>query len=254
LKDSELPRYIVVCDFANFKVFDLETDEIQEFSLEELPNRIQALGFIAGYQTRTFKEQDPVNKKAALKIALLHDELKAVGYDGHELEVLLVRILFCLFADDTGIFVPRDIFSEYLERRTNEDGSDLGAKLQEIFQTLNRPVEKRYKNLDEDLAQFPYVNGALFSENLQIAAFTAKLRTVLLECCEVDWGEISPAIFGSLFQSIMNEEERAILGAHYTSEKNILKAIGPLFLDDLRAEYESVKSQKAKLSLNAAVP
>jgi hypothetical protein len=248
LKDSELPRYIVVCDFANFKVFDLETDEIQEFSLEELPNRIQALGFIAGYQTRTFKEQDPVNKKAALKIALLHDELKAVGYDGHELEVLLVRILFCLFADDTGIFVPRDIFSEYLERRTNEDGSDLGAKLQEIFQTLNRPVEKRYKNLDEDLAQFPYVNGALFSENLQIAAFTAKLRTVLLECCEVDWGEISPAIFGSLFQSIMNEEERAILGAHYTSEKNILKAIGPLFLDDLRAEYESVKSQKAKLS------
>ena len=247
LKDSELPRYIVVSDFARFKIFDLETDEEQEFTLEQLPDRIQALGFIAGYQTRTFREQDPVNKTAALQIALLHDELKAIGYEGHELEVLLVRLLFCLFADDTGIFMPRDIFQDYLIDRTAEDGSDLGGHLQELFQTLNRPTSKRYKSLDEHLTQFPYVNGELFKENLQIAAFTSKLRQLLIDCCDVDWGEISPAIFGSLFQSIMDEEERSVLGAHYTSEKNILKAIGPLFLEDLRTEFDALKTQRSKL-------
>lgn len=247
IKDADLPRYIVVCDFANFRIHDLETGEENSFTLEELPNRIQALGFIAGYQTRKFKEQDPVNKEAALKIAELHDELKKVGYEGHELEVYLVRILFCLFADDTGIFVPRDIFSDYLNDRTVEDGSDLGGRLQELFQTLHRPVDKRYKNLDEALTQFPYVNGKLFDETLSTAPFTAKLRQVLLECCEVDWGMISPAIFGSLFQSIMNATERRELGAHYTSEKNILKAIGPLFLEDLKAEFFAIKTQRAAL-------
>lgn len=248
LKDADLPRYIIVCDFANFKIHDLETDEVTEFALKDLPNQILSLGFIAGVEKREYKEQDPVNEEAAQALGLLHDELKKVGYEGHELEVYLVRLLFCLFADDTGIFVPINIFNEYIETRTNEDGSDLGPRLQELFETLNRPEDKRYKSLDESLQQFPYVNGALFSESLPTAPFTSKLRKALLSCCDVNWGEISPAIFGSLFQSIMNAKQRRDLGAHYTSEKNILKAIGPLFLDNLRAEYEKVKTQKGKLS------
>lgn len=214
IKDYELPRYIVVCDFERFRVTDLETDTVTEFTLKQLPNKIQALGFIAGYQARVFKEQDPVNIKAALKLGKLHDELKAVGYEGHELEVYLVRLLFCLFADDTGIFVPRDIFQDYIDQRTSVDGSDLGPRLTELFETLNRPIEKRYKSLDDALKQFPYVNGALFLEQLPTAPFTSKTRTALLECCDTDWGQISPAIFGSLFQSIMNVEERRDLGAH----------------------------------------
>ncbi len=248
LKDADLPRYIIVCDFANFKIYDLETDELTEFALKELPNQILSLGFIAGVEKRTYKEQDPVNEEAAEALGQLHDELKKVGYEGHDLEVYLVRLLFCLFADDTGIFVPINIFNDYIETRTDEDGSDLGPRLQELFETLNRPVEKRYKTLDESLQQFPYVNGDLFSEALPIAPFTSKLRKALLNCCDVNWGEISPAIFGSLFQSIMNAKQRRDLGAHYTSEKNILKAIGPLFLDDLKAEYEKVKTQKGKLA------
>lgn len=247
ISDADLPRYIIVCDFENFRIFDLETSTETDFKLKDLPNNILALGFIAGVEKREYKEQDPVNKEAAEALGKLHDELKAVGYEGHGLEVYLVRLLFCLFADDTGIFVPRDIFHDYINGRTGEDGSDLGPRLQELFETLNKPVEKRYKTLDESLQQFPYVNGALFSENLPTAPFTSKLRKALLGCCDVDWGKISPAIFGSLFQSIMNAKQRRDLGAHYTSEKNILKAIGPLFLDDLKAEYGRVKTQKAKL-------
>lgn len=249
IKDADLPRYIIVCDFERFKVTDLETDNVTEFTLQELPDRVQVLGFIAGYTARTFREQDPVNIRAAEKLGNLHDELKAIGYDGHELKVYLVRLLFCLFADDTGIFVPRDILEDYIQLRTIEDGSDLGPRLQELFQTLNRPVERRYKSLDEALQQFPYVNGALFSEAISTAPFTAKTRAVLLDCCTMDWGQISPAIFGSLFQSIMNSVERRDLGAHYTSEKNILKAIGPLFLDVLRAEFDAVKTQASKLRI-----
>jgi len=247
LRDADLPRYIIVCDFARFRITDLETDAVTEFTLTELPDRIQALGFIAGYQPRVFREQDPVNIRAAEKLGLLHDELKAVGYEGHELEVYLVRLLFCLFADDTGIFLPRDIFQEYILVRTNEDGSDLGPRLQELFETLNKAVDRRYRNLDDALKQFPYVNGDLFAEALPTAPFTSKTREVLLDCCSVDWGQISPAIFGSLFQSILDDEHRLILGQHYTSEKNIMKAIGPLFLEDLQEEFARVRTQTARL-------
>lgn len=247
LRDSDLPRYIVVSDFERFRVTDLETDTVTEFALKDLPERVQALGFIAGYEARTYREQDPVNVRAAQKLGDLHDELKAVGYEGHALEVLLVRLLFCLFADDSGIFVPRDIFHDYIEQRTNVDGSDLGARLHELFQTLNQPVDGRYRSLDEALQQFPYVNGELFREPIHVAPFTSKTRSVLLECCTLDWAKISPAIFGSLFQSIKDLDARRELGEHYTSEQNILKAVGPLFLDELRARFESIKKQPAKL-------
>ncbi len=246
LKERELPRYIVVSDFARFRVHDLETGETHEFTLKDLHKNVKRFAFLAGYQTHSYKEQDPVNIKAAEKMGHLYDRLKATGYDGHPLQLYLVRVLFCLFADDTGIF-ERALFYDWLRERTAEDGSDLASKLAELFQILNTPSDKRLSNLDEQLAQFPYINGKLFQESLPIAGFDAAMREALLECCALDWSGISPAIFGALFQSIMDDKARRNLGAHYTSEKNILKLIHPLFLDELRAEFERVKGNRNKL-------
>lgn len=246
LPQHELPRYVLVSDFELFQLHDLEEDTTIEFKLSELLSNVQHFGFIAGYQKRTYKEQDPVNIKAAELMGKFHDKLKAVGYEGHPLEIYLVRLLFCLFADDTTIF-ERDIFVDFISQRTNEDGSDLASRLSELFFVLNTPRENRLKNIDEQLNSFPYVNGKLFDETLPPAAFDSGMRKILLECCSLDWGKISPAIFGSMFQSVKNPVERRNLGAHYTSEKNILKLIKPLFLDALWEEFETVKGNKNQL-------
>ena len=246
LKEHELPKYILVSDFDRIKLFDLDERTEHEFHVSELYKNVKLFGFIAGYQKRAFKEEDPVNIKAAELMGKFHDQLEEFGYEGHHLEVYLVRLLFILFADDTSIF-EKDTFKEFLELKTNEYGSDLGALMAQFFQVLNTPKEKRLKNLDDHLNQFPYVNGKLFEEMLPIAAFNSKMRSILLEASGLDWGKISPAIFGSLFQSVMNPEERRNLGAHYTSEKNIFKLIKPLFLDELRAEFNKVKSNSKKL-------
>ena len=230
IKQHELPKYILVSDFDIIRLHDLEEAKVIEFKLKDFVSNIQHFGFIAGYQKRTYKEQDPVNIKAAELMGKLHDRLKEIGYEGHPLEIYLVRILFLLFAEDTTIFEKQQ-FQEFIEQRTSEDGSDLAAKLQELFQVLNTPIERRFKNLDEQLNAFPYVNGKLFEESLPSASFDSKMRHSLLESCYLDWSKISPAIFGSMFQSVMNPTERRNLGAHYTSEKNILKLIKPLFLD-----------------------
>lgn len=246
LKEHELPKYILICDFQNFRLYDLEEGKTIDFKLHDLVNNVQHFGYLLGYQKKVYKEQDPANIKAALLMGKLHDRLEEIGYTGHPLEVYLVRILFCLFAEDTTIFNKQQ-FQDYLEQRTNEDGSDLAAKLQELFQVLNTATEHRFKNLDEQLSDFPYVNGKLFEEILPTASFDSKMRQALLECCYIDWSKISPAIFGSMFQSVMNPMERRNLGAHYTSESNILKLIKPLFLDELWQEFESIKDNKNKL-------
>jgi hypothetical protein len=246
LTEKEEPRYIVVSDFARFRLYDLDADVEYEFLLEDLHKNINLFGFIAGYQPQVIKEQDPVNIKAAESMGKLHDQMKEVGYTGHALEVYLVRLLFCLFAEDTGIFELQQ-FQNYIKDRTSEDGSDLPGHLSTLFQVLNTPQEQRLKNRDVQLAAFPYVNGKLFAETLPAAGFDSAMRKLLLDCCELDWSIISPAIFGSLFQSIMDTKARRHLGAHYTSEKNILKLINPLFMDDLRAEFEKIKHNKKKL-------
>lgn len=246
LPQHELPEYILISDFERFRLYDIEETVITEFKLSEFVSNVHHLGFISGYVKHTFKEQDPVNIKAAELMGKLHDKLKAVGYEGHALEVYLVRLLFCLFADDTTIF-EKDIFIDFITQRTNEDGSDLAARISELFYVLNTPREKRIKNLDEQLDVFPYVNGKLFEENLPPAGFDSEMRSLLLECCRLDWSKISPAIFGSMFQSVKNPVERRNLGAHYTSEKNILKLIKPLFLDELWEEFRTVKENKNKL-------
>ena len=244
LPEHDRPRYILVSDFQTFELHDLDERRMVPFPLADLPAHVEAFGFILGVQRRAFRDQDPANIKAAELVGRLHDALDAVGYRGHDLEQFLVRIVFCLFADDTGIFEPRDIFLDFIETRTGEDGADLGARLAQLFQVLDTPEADRLTSLDEDLARFPYVNGALFEGPLRIPAFDAAMRTALLDACRFDWSIISPAIFGALFQSVMEPAERRAKGAHYTTEKNILKVIEPLFMDDLRAEFGRLKSRK----------
>lgn len=246
LTDDELPRYVLVCDFQQFRLYDLEKHTDHSFTLNKLIDNIRRFDFISGYTQHEVREQDPINIKAAEKMGLLHDKLKEIGYTGHQLELYLVRLVFCLFADDTGIF-NTGIFYELLSERTKPDGSDLAGWLAQLFEVLNTPPEKRLTNLDESLAAFQYVNGKLFEERLPTASFDSDMRRILIECCALDWSAISPAIFGSLFQSVMDEKARRNLGAHYTSEKNILKLIKPLFLDELYEEFNKVKTSPAQL-------
>ncbi len=268
IKERDLPKYVLVSDFARFRLYDLDAlpspsatllplptggerakgeGQYIEFECRDLHKNIKAFGFIAGYQTRPIQPEDPVNIKAAELMGKLHDALKAIGYDGHALEHYLVRLLFCLFAEDTGIFELQQ-FQEYIRDKTAEDGSDLAPHLAQLFEVLNTAPNKRLKNLDEHLANFAYVNGKLFAEHLPTASFDAKMRNQLLDCCALNWSRVSPAIFGSLFQSVMDDKLRRNLGAHYTSEANILKLIKPLFLDELRAEFERYKNNSNKLA------
>jgi len=246
IKDRELPKYILVSDFEIFRLYDLEEGVQTEFHISEFSKYIKIFGFMAGYTTHKVREEDPVNIKAAELLGKLHDELKETGYDGHPLELFLVRLLFLMFAEDTAIF-EKNSFVEYLEDKTSEDGSDVGAKLTELFQVLNTPEAKRLTTRDESLNDFAYTNGKLFEEFLPIPAFNTMMKEILIECCYLDWSKISPAIFGSLFQSIMDKKARRNLGAHYTSEANILKVIKPLFLDELHEKFEKLKKNKKKL-------
>ncbi len=246
LKEHELPKYILVSDFERFHLFDLDGNNTHEFTLKEFVSNVHLFGFMAGYQKRTYKDEDPVNIEAAERMGKLHDSLETAGYTGHALEVYLVRLLFCVFAEDTGIF-ERTQFQDLIDVHTKPDGSDLALYLAQLFQTLDTPSSQRLKTLHEALGAFPYVNGKLFEEMLPLAAFDSKMRESLLSCCALDWSMISPAIFGSMFQAVMNPKERRNLGAHYTSEKNILKVIKPLFLDHLYLEFEKAKGNKSRL-------
>ncbi len=244
LPEHERPRYILVSDFQNFELYDLDERQHVVFQLGDFPTHVESFGFILGVQRRTFRDQDPANIKAAELVGKLYDALSAAGHRGHDLERLLVRIVFCMFADDTGVFEPRDTFLDLMETRTREDGTDLGQWLTHLFEVINTPEDTRPATLDDDLARFPYVDGALFSEHLQTPAFDTTMRKVLLDACRFDWSVISPAIFGTLFQSVMQPAERRELGAHYTTEKNILKVIEPLFMDDLRSEFRRLQARK----------
>ena len=256
---KEIPHYVIVSDFARLALHDLEPEEqsrlplfdrwrvaTTEFPLADFHKYIHAFAFIPGYKQHKFEEQDPINIEAVEIMGRLHDALEAGGYAGHQLERFLVRVLFCLFAEDTGIF-ERESFRLYLLNRTAEDGSDLGLHLARLFEVLNTPQEKRQKNLDETLAAFTYVNGELFAEQLRFADFNRDMRNALLACTRFDWGRISPAIFGSLFQSVMEPKERRQIGGHYTNERDILKLIRSLLLDELREDFERAKRSKAEL-------
>ena len=239
LSEHERPRYQLLCDFQTFELLDRDEREEWRFALADLPDHIDKFGFILGLEKRTFSDQDPVNIAAAELMGELHDALKESRYAGHNLEQFLVRTVFCLFADNTGIF-ERDSFLYLIEERSSEDGATLGGLLTELFQVLDTPEDQRLATRDEDIARFPYVNGDLFRDPLRMPAFTASMRELLIEACRFDWSKVSPAIFGSLFQSVMEPAQRRAEGAHYTTERNILKVIEPLFLDGLWAEFEQI--------------
>lgn len=249
-RGDEAPRYVIVSDFAEIAIHDLEAEDPAQasiqFPLSDLPRFIRHFAFIAGYETRRIEPEDPANFRATELLANLHDRLEASGYTGHDLQRFMVRVLFCLFAEDTGIFEPQ-AFRRFLAERTRGDGSDTGAQLNRLFEVLNTPADRRQRNLDEDLAALSYVNGELFAERLSFPDFDAPMRAALLECGRFRWERISPAVFGSLFQNIMAPPERRQIGAHYTSERDILKLIRSLFLDELRAELESIRRDRRAL-------
>ena len=244
LTDAQLPRYILLSDFQSFELSRLKNQEEYRFKLSDLPKHVEKFSFIMGIEEKIFKDPDPVNRAAVKLVGELYDSLKKNSYPSGNLQRFLVRIVFCLFADSTGIFPTRHQFLNFLEQRTSKDGSDLGPKLIEFFQTLNQLEDERARNLDEDLASFPYINGSLFKDQLTIPSCDSNMRDNLIKACEFDWSQISPAIFGALFQSVMDKKERRNKGAHYTEEKNILKVIEPLFLDELRNELERIKKHK----------
>lgn len=243
IPDRDLPRYIVVSDFSRFRVYDLEDnlDSYSEINLQDLPNSLELFGFISGYERKNYGSQDPVTIQAVEKLGSLHDALAETGFFGHPLEVFLVRILFCLFSEDSGIFAPSQ-FREFIDVRTAEDGSDVGPLLGKLFAVLDTAPADRTTTLDQMLADFPHVNGELFRERLDLPDFNSTMRNSLLECCALDWRGVSPAIFGSLFQSVMSPHRRRELGGHYTEESNILKTLSCLFIENLEKELQSILS------------
>lgn len=249
IHQSDQPRWVLTCDFQRWRLLDLESGTELRFHLKDLHKHITAFDFMLG-QKVSFETQAAVTIKAAELMGKLHDALEDSGYTGHDLEQLLVRLLFCMFADRTGIFQPMSIFLQLLENDTKPDGSDVGRVLNDLFDVLDTPdgsngtVNQRQSTLQAELNAFPYVNGRLFAGRLRTPHFTAKMREQLLDACRHDWSGVSPAIFGSLFQSVMDAKERRAKGAHYTTEANILKVIGPLFLDDLKSELAAIIARR----------
>jgi len=261
-RHDAVPRYIVLCDFARVALYDLEPEDqrdlplfddgrayhLTEFPLKELHRHVRDFAFIKGEKPVRLDPEDPANLKATQLLADLHDALESTGYTGHALERTLVRLLFCLFAEDSGIYEPGTFTA--LVDRSRADGRDLGPLLNELWDVLNTAEDRRQTTLDEDLAAFPYVNGGLFAENLPTCAYNTALREALIACCRFHWARISPAVFGSLFQGVMEGKERRQLGAHYTSERDILKLLRALFLDDLRAELDAAKADRSTSRAN----
>ena len=246
---DDFPGVIITSDFGHFRVRDLGGDNTPfTFPLADLPREIDRFGFIAGYRQRKFgdKEEEEANFKAARLMGDLYEELARTGYEGHDASILLTRLLLLMFADDTGMW-EKGLFSEFIETRTQPDGSDLGSQLAMLFQVLDKAETARPTTMDELLLRFPYVNGHLFADRIDIPSFDKRMRDELVRCTEFDWSKISPAVFGSLFQAVKSKEARRTLGEHYTTEHNILRALAPLFLDDLWVEYESVRDNATRL-------
>lgn len=253
LHEAERPRYIITSDFARFRLTDLRDGSTHECALKDLPKRAEWFAFLIDDAT-AITEESPADRKAAYQISRLHQALLEARFTGHDLEVFMTRLLFCLFADDTGIFGGDGQFTR-LVQRSREDGKDLGPLLAELFQVLDSPRDARQSTLDSDLAAFEYVNGSLFAEHARIPAFDFDLRRLLLQCADLDWSGISPAIFGAMFQGVLEQQHpsdtrtasRRELGAHYTSERHILRLLNPLCMDDLHEALVAPKRTRATL-------
>ena len=257
LPEDEKPRYLILCDFDTFRLYDFESktekrNEV-EFKLKDLPNKVQLFAFLTQSEVQVYKEEDPINVKAVRAIGRLYEAVRTTNhFTPAETSKLLTRLVFCFFADDTGIF-NHNSMRRYLEENTKADGTDIGAHLGQIFQVLDMDdgsgsENTRPSTLHPMLADLPYVNGGLFGADMKALFGSREIRDELISCMAFDWSRISPEIFGSMFQSVMDDKERHDLGAHYTSEINIRKVIDGLFLDELKAELEAAKSNEAKLN------
>jgi len=256
ISNDELPRWLLLSDFQRFELIDLDSGHEVSFTLQELPRYVEHFAFIRGDEVLDLAAQDRVNLRAAELIGNLYDLLQKDHYTGQDLQTLLVRLVFCLFADDTGIFEghsSKHPFAHLIKNRSAEGGRDLGRLLMELFEVLNTPSTERQRALDEDLAQFPYINGALFAGPIRTPVFDTTMREALLAACAFDWRAVSPAIFGSLFQNVMDGKERREHGAHYTGEAHILRLIKPLFLDALDAEFDRICAMKQRTPREAAL-
>lgn len=222
--------------------------------MADLPKRAGWFSFLVESDAPKIVEESPINRQAAYAVSKLHEALLQAHFRGRDLEMFLTRLLFCFFADDTGIFGADNLFRKLVER-TREDGRDTGERLTALFDVLDTPDGERQSNLDEGLTAFSYINGNLFAERTRIPAFNNQMRALTVRCAELDWSGISPAIFGAMFQGVLEahapdekrQASRRELGAHYTSERNILRVIDPLFMKDLRAEFEKAKRSKPRL-------
>ena len=253
LPRSESPRWIVTCNFKEFHIHDMEHPNVdpQVVLLEDLEKEYYRLEFLVNDEAEARKKEFEVSIKAGEIVGILYEKILAQYHDPNNpesqksLNKLCVRLVFCLYAEDAGIFGRKDMFHDYLKLFP---ANQMRRALIDLFEVLNTPMDKRDPYLDEALAQFPYANGGLFGgDSIEIPQFTEELKDLLLERAsyDFDWSEISPTIFGAVFESTLNPETRRAGGMHYTSIENIHKVIDPLFLDDLKEELASIKAIKA---------
>lgn len=243
-------RFVLMTNFVRVLAWDTLTKERLDIEFEELPRNYGFFLPLVGLEKAILNSENPADVKAAEKMGKLFDLIKerndlSKAEDIHALNVFLTRLLFCFFAEDTGIF-EKGQFTSAVKSYTAEDGSDLDQFLTDLFTVMNSKLDSPSRqSLPKHLAAFPYVNGGLFTRDESIPKFTLKSRRLLLECGKMDWSAINPDIFGSMFQAVIDVEQRSRLGQHYTSYRNIMKVIKPLFLDPLRVELEKQRT-KAK--------
>ncbi len=252
---SQHPKWIVTCNFAEFLVYDMENPngEPEQIFLKDLGKEYYRLKFLVDNTSEHISREMEVSMQAGEIVGRIYDAL-LIQYDDNSpealrwLNVLCVRIVFCLYAEDAGIF-SRDQFHDYLSKY---DAADMRNALIRLFEVLNTPTDKRSRYLMEDLKAFPYTNGGMFAEQIEIPQFTEELRQTLLHnaSLDFDWSEISPTIFGAVFESTLNPETRRSGGMHYTSIENIHKVIDPLFMNDFKAEFETILEDKVEKTRN----
>jgi hypothetical protein len=247
------PRFILVTNGKQLHARDLKFDETAYVEFERLDEQAYFLLPLAGYERRAVVEEHPADIKAAKKLKKLYDALLAAnptwntGHHSHELNLLMTRLLFCFYADDTGIFDTPQIFTNTVTQHTSEDGNDVAALLDRLFRIMNVEKASRPRNTPAVDCKFPYVNGSLFEDIVEMPQFSRTARRQLLECGDLDWRTINPDIFGSMIQTIAHDGSRSDLGMHYTSVPNIMKVLHPLVLDDLHEAYEKAKDSVPKL-------
>ena len=244
-------RFVIVTDYETFLAKDTKTNTTLDIQLKELPKHYDFFLPWAGMEKAQLQSENPADVKAAVKMAKLFDEIKKDNDDNspefvQDLNIFLSRLLFCFFAEDTAIFEDNQ-FTNAIASHTQTDGSDLNTYLDTLFEVLNIHQDDR-KNLPAYLNAFPYVNGGLFAKKHSVPKFSATSRKILIESGNQDWSAINPDIFGSMFQAVISEDQRGSLGQHYTSVPNIMKVIEPLFLNELKEEFEKAKGNKNKLN------